>query len=164
MNTSRQYLVFLSSSHIKKTVQPSQSDWDSPDIAWKIPILTSFWIYFSNKFLWHLTEYTQVLNIWKPYMSTAEWRIKWRIIIATLYTQLLQNLRKDSLIQTCMGFEPLTSVILIKNRAKYKIKLRTCMQSCKHENKHNITTLEITFQNIKFFKFSGAAIWPLPSF
>ena len=38
------------------------------------------------------------------------------------------------------------------------------MQSCKHENKHNITTLEITFQNIKFFKFSGAEICPLPLF
>ena len=36
------------------------------------------------------------------------------------------------------------------------------MQSCKHENKHNITTLEMMFQNIKFLKFSEAACpWPL---
>ena len=36
-----------------------------------------------------------IMNIWKSYMRTAEWRIKWKMIIAVI-TQLLQ-LRKESL-------------------------------------------------------------------
>ena len=30
----------------------------------------------------------EVLNIWKSYMWTAEWRIKWRTIIAVIYANL----------------------------------------------------------------------------
>ena len=46
---------------------------------------------------------------------TAEWRIKWGMIIAVIYTQFLQ-LRKESLkkIQACTGFEPLSSTILVQ--------------------------------------------------
>ena len=46
-----------------------------------------------NTIFWYLSMF-EVMNIWKSYMWTAEWRIKWRMIIAVIYTTFAVVKRK----------------------------------------------------------------------
>ena len=51
-------------------------------------------------------KYIGVLNIWKSYMWTAEWRIKWRHGSSHFCSCEKKSLKK---IRACTGFEPLNS-------------------------------------------------------
>ena len=58
--------------------------------------------------------YVQIMNIWKSYMWTVEWRIIWKSIIAVIHTPFAVAKRKSKKIQACTGFEPLTSGIPVQ--------------------------------------------------
>ena len=63
-------------------------------------------------------EDDEVMNKWKSYMRTAEWRIIWRKITAVMYATFAVAKRKpEKKIQACTGFEPLTSAIPVQRSA-----------------------------------------------
>ena len=57
-------------------------------------------------------------------MRTAGWRIMWKMIIASTCIEAILQLRKDSLkkIQACMGFEPLTSALMLQPSTNWATK------------------------------------------
>ena len=61
----------------------------------------------------------EVMNKWKSYMRTAEWRIIWRKITAVMYATFAVAKRKPEKkkIQACTGFEPLTSAMPVQRSA-----------------------------------------------
>ena len=60
----------------------------------------------------YITNIDEVMNIWKSYMWTAEWRIISMKIIAVIYATSAAAKRKpEKKIQACTGFKPLTSAI-----------------------------------------------------
>ena len=54
------------------------------------------------------TKRNKVMNIWKSYTWTAEWRIIWKKIMAVIYATYAVAKRKPEKFQACTGFEPLT--------------------------------------------------------
>ena len=59
-----------------------------------IPTITLTTNLFVLHFDLHHIKNTKVVNIWKAYMWTAEWRIKWRMIIAVIYATFAVAERK----------------------------------------------------------------------
>ena len=55
-----------------------------------------------------------MINIWKSYLGTEGWRIKWKKTIAVNRCNFCSSKGKPKKIQACTGFEPLTSVILVQ--------------------------------------------------
>ena len=72
----------------------------------------SIWALTHLNFCWHNNgTLSEVINIWKSYMWTGEWRIIWMKIIAVIYATFAAAKRKPEKNQACTGFEPLTSAI-----------------------------------------------------
>ena len=61
----------------------------------------------------------EVMNIWKSYMRTAEWRIIWKKIIAVIDATFVVGKRKPEKIQACTRFEPLTSAIPLQRSTNW---------------------------------------------
>ena len=73
---------------------------------------SSIWALTHLNFCWQNNgTLSEVINIWKSYMWTAEWRIIWMKIITVIYATFAVEKRKLKRIQACKGFEPLTSAI-----------------------------------------------------
>ena len=85
-----------------------------------------------RKTCWHSSNF-EVVNIWKSYMRTAGWRIKWRKIIAVINATFAVTRRKpEKKIPACTGFEPLTIAILHPAVLRYDFHIFTTSSSSFH--------------------------------
>ena len=86
------FFVFSDSDYRKKHTTAEGKLW--------LPVV--FLFIYNMQFI---KETLKIMNIWKSYMWTAEWRIIWRKIVAVIYATYAVAKRKPEKIQACTEFE-----------------------------------------------------------